>query len=247
VSDHEHLDPDLDPEQEARVRALLADLGSAPDVARMPPSVAARLEDTLDSLVAEQSAADVVPLRRRWAPRLAAAAAAVIVVGIGSVAVGHLGGSGSADTATSDGAAGGRAGTGSESFDSSAPSAGASAPEALTGEPAARLPHVTAATFDADVTRLLHRSPAPQRTTANQRRAAQDGAAGTSSPGSCPGPPTRGEETTEPVLYDGTRAVLVIHPAEGGRRLVEAYSCVGRVLDSTRVADPGVASPSPTP
>ena len=50
----EHLDPQQDPEQEERVRALLADLGSAPDAASMPPEVAARLDETLAGLVAER-------------------------------------------------------------------------------------------------------------------------------------------------------------------------------------------------
>ena len=79
----EHLDPQQDPEQEERVRALLADLdprrrrvdatrGGGP--ARRDPRRACRR-------ARGQTAADVVPLRRRWAPRAAAVAAAVIVMG----------------------------------------------------------------------------------------------------------------------------------------------------------------------
>src|SRR6478672_12026110 len=86
-------DEHLDPEQEELVRALLAELGSAPDAASMPPDVAARLDETLAGLVAEreEAPADVVPLRRRWAPRVAVAAAAVIVIGAGGVAAANLG------------------------------------------------------------------------------------------------------------------------------------------------------------
>jgi hypothetical protein len=261
MTDEHELDPELDPEQEERVRALLADLGTAPDAAAMPPEVAARLDETLASLVAEQSPADpavdaggaVVPLRRRWAPRLAAATAAVIVVGVGGVAVANLGGFGGSsakDTSSAGSAAGGNASSGAESLDSSAPAAPSGTPSALSGSLAARLPRVTAGTFEADVTRMLQRRPEPQRTSASERKAAQDGtdtASGKALIGSCTGPSTDSGETTEPVLYDGALSVLVIGPAEGGQRTVTAYSCDGRTLRSAHVPDPGVASASPTP
>ena len=95
--------PDLDPAQDARIRALLAELGSGPDGEPLPPEVAARLDDTLALLVAERGRAggarpedettadNVVPLRRRWLPRAAVAAAAVIVLGAGGVFVANLG------------------------------------------------------------------------------------------------------------------------------------------------------------
>jgi hypothetical protein len=260
MTDEHELDPELDPEQEERVRALLADLGTAPDAAAMPPEVAARLDETLASLVAEQSPADTpaetsgtaVPLRRRWAPRLAAAAAAVIVVGVGGVAVAKLGGFGGSsaeDTSSAGSAAGGNASSGTESLDSSAPAAPSGTPSALSGSLAARLPRVTDGTFEADVTRILQRQPAPQRTDANERKTAQDGAdtTGKGLIGSCTGPSTGSGETTEPVLYDGELSVLVIRPAADGQRLVTAYSCDGRALRSAHVPDPGVASASPTP
>src|SRR3954468_22545064 len=119
MNDEHDVEPysPLDPEQDARVRALLADLGTAPDAATMPTEVADRLEETLAGLAAErrESAAVVVPLRRRWAPRAAAVAAAVVVVGAGGVAAANLGvfggstsqGGSTADSATS-GDAGGR-------------------------------------------------------------------------------------------------------------------------------------------
>ena len=46
--------PTPGPEQDAEIRALLAELGSGPDGEEMPPEVAARLEDTLALLVAER-------------------------------------------------------------------------------------------------------------------------------------------------------------------------------------------------
>lgn len=99
MSEH---DPSLDPGQEQRLRALLADLGSgaARETDRLPPEVAIRLEDTLAGLVAEREAGkisgehtatgEVVPLRPRWMPRIAAAAAAVIVLGLGALTASNL-------------------------------------------------------------------------------------------------------------------------------------------------------------
>ncbi|MCW2820855.1 MAG: hypothetical protein JWR64_650, partial [Marmoricola sp.] len=81
-----------EPDVGARIRALLAGLGPGPEGETVPPEVAARLDETLARLVAERSedqqeavGADVVPLRRRWLPRLTAAAAAVIVLGVAGV------------------------------------------------------------------------------------------------------------------------------------------------------------------
>ena len=67
---------DAEGPDDARIRALLAELGSGPDGEPMPPEVSARLDDTLARLVAERGEqrptpaveqANVVPLRRRWA------------------------------------------------------------------------------------------------------------------------------------------------------------------------------------
>jgi len=250
-------DPAPTREQEERVRALLADLRSAPDAAVTPPDVAARLDETLAGLVAEreQESANVVPLRRRWAPRAAAAAAAVIVLGAGGVAAANLGVfDGTAkDTSTADSSAGGSS---AESLDGSATTA--PEPTAAPHAVAAPLPRVSAASFDADVTRLLQqRAPGGDDVT-NQRKAELGSGSGKAAV-ACPGPRTSDGSTTTPVLYDGARAVLVIHPAREGERLVEAWACGGgRVLDKARVTAPsagtdpsspetGLGSPSPTP
>ncbi len=112
-------DPGPDWDDNAHIRALLAELGAGPDGEPMPAEVAARLDDTLARLVAERetvtteaaaetrdasysdhdrdpgphlaASGDVVPLRRRWLPRLAAAAAAVVVLGAGGVAATNRG------------------------------------------------------------------------------------------------------------------------------------------------------------
>ena len=99
MNDEHESEPDdvtPDPEHDARIRALLAELGSGPDGEPIPPEVEARLDDTLALLLAQragtgsaaadehgadESTSDVVPLRRRWTPRAAVAAAAVIVLG----------------------------------------------------------------------------------------------------------------------------------------------------------------------
>ncbi|WP_027861154.1 hypothetical protein [Marmoricola sp. URHB0036] len=250
-------EPEPDREQEERVRALLADLGAAPDAAAVPPDVAARLDETLAGLVAEreQTPANVVPLRRRWAPRAAAAAAAVIVLGAGGVAAANLGVfDGTArDTSSADTSAGGSSAESLDGTTTTAPEP-TTAPNALS----AQLPRVRAASFDADVARLLQRR-APARDDAPNQRKSELGSGSGEAAATCPGPRTSHGSTTTPVLYDGTPAVLVVHPARAGERLVEAWSCGGgRVLDRARVPataagvdpsspDPGLASPSPTP
>ena len=154
-------DPDLDPAQDARIRALLAELGSGPDGEPLPPEVAARLDDTLALLVAERSraggarpedettAANVVPLRRRWLPRAAVAAAAVIVLGAGGVFVANLGQmSGTGLSSSSDSA---------EQVDRRGPGVGWGVELGLrtSGTGASLLPDLSAASFESDVTVLL--------------------------------------------------------------------------------------------
>ncbi len=78
-------DPDLTPDQDASVRALLA---SAKHTEATPPEVVARLDDVLAGLVSErrESHAPVVPLgarRRRVVSSALLAAAAVVVFGVG--------------------------------------------------------------------------------------------------------------------------------------------------------------------
>ena len=95
-------DRELDPEQEAHVRRLLAD---ARHTEPTPDAVVARLDRVLADLAGEPAReATVVRLadrRRRAATMLVAAAASVVaVVGIGAV-VSNTGGGGDAETAAS--------------------------------------------------------------------------------------------------------------------------------------------------
>jgi hypothetical protein len=256
MNENNQHDPELDPEQEARVRALLADLGTDPDAASVPPDVAARLDETLAGLVAErdETPANVVPLRRRWAPRVAAAAAAVIVVGAGGVAAANLGAFGghsdsSNSTSSTAGSAAGGSSSKSEALDGTATP---TSPSAVPGKIQAGLPRLAGASFDTDVARLLLRSRTNLDDSADsQRLAAQDDADGKTPAASCQGPSTSDGSASTPVLYDGTRAALVIHPAHDGKRLVEAWTCGGdRLLDSARIPtihEPGLGSPSSTP
>ncbi len=184
------------------------------------------------------------------------------MIGAGGVAAANLGVfNGTAnDTASSADSSAGGGSSSTESLDGAATTAPPSNPAAVPNALAARLPRVTAASFDTDVARLLQQRSPAQDSAANQRKSELGAAAGQAADTACPGPSTSDGSTTTPVLYDGTRAVLVIHPAQGGERLVEAWACGGdRVLDSARLpaspdatgqssaGDPGLGSPSPTP
>jgi hypothetical protein len=246
-------DPELDPAQEEQIRALLADLGASSEASTMPPEVAARLEETLAELVAErpETGSNVVPLRRRWLPRATAAAAAVIVIGAGGVAAANLlgGNDASSDSATAGSSSSDAGGaTSQESLGDTATDAPKTPPAARPSGLPLRLPRVTAASFDTDVERLLRRRDAASGDTSARQK---DRTSLQQYAGSCPGPAERGRSSTTPVLYDDTRAALLIHPAQGGDQLVEAWTCGGdRLLDSAVVpaaAAPGLASPSPSP
>ena len=155
---HEPGPDDFDDPEHAWVRDLLGDARVEEPV---PDDVVARLDQTLAALQAERAASrgpspdespTVVPLRRRLPSRLTAAAAAVIVLGAGGVAIAQLGGNGS----------GGSGATSSNAADSSAERAGsataspghpsAAAPEVLAGS---AVPRLRAAAFAADAARLM--------------------------------------------------------------------------------------------
>lgn len=265
MNDEHEPDPQLeeqpDPAEEARIRALLAELADEPDVASMPPEVAARLDETLAGLVAERedlapesSPTNVVPLRRRWARRSAAAAAAIIVAGAGGVAAanfGLLGDRSSGDSATAGSAS--KAETLDESTGS--PSAPGTAPEPANGLVDA--PTIRAESFEADVARLLQQdstlvdtSTGHERRGANRRESAEKGTTADSQ-GACPGPRTPRGAARTTVRYDGTLAVLLVRPARAGapdERIAEVWTCPGdRRLARTSVPVPRLASPSPSP
>ncbi len=242
----------------------------------MPPEVAARLDETLAELVAEREAAEdapseeashsnVVPIRRRWATRAAAAAAAVIVVGAGGVAVANLGVFGG--NAANDSTAGAGSSTSkAESLDSSAPPPAATPGDQSIAPAGGDVPALSAASFDADVTRLLRGREASLAALADKpnssedREAQQDAGGNYLRKSGCPGPAVTDGALATPVRYDAKVAVLLVHPASGGARLVDVWTCSGdRKLDSASVpvsdptsgqnspGDPGLGSPSSTP
>ena len=70
----------------------------------------------------------------------------------------------------------------------------------------------------------------------NSRENALPGAPGVLPSRACPGPEVTDGAAARQVLYDGRRAVLLVHPERGGRLLVEAWNCDGdRRLASTKI------------
>ncbi len=225
---------------EERVQALLGDLGSEQAPEPMPDDVAARLEETLAGLTAERTpqhptagsaatdrsttGSTVVPLHRRWGPRLAVAAAAVVVLGVGGVAVSNLGlldDSGGTSAGSTADSAGGEAGV-------------EQAPEALPA------PALSSTSFAADATALLRRTPA---LAAPPGAAARERSRALLPPPECPGPEQPRAATRTLVRLDGEPAVLLVRPERAGRRLVQAWTCDGaRTLASARLSS-GTLSP----
>ncbi len=252
-------DADADPEQDARIRALLAELGSGPDGEPIPPEVEARLDETLALLVTERDRAaggpgqieeeeattgNVVPLRRRWLPRAGAAAAAVIVLGVGGLAVANL--SNQSEQQSSSDSAGASAPEAESKTDSGAESKAGS--DSSTG--ATQLPDLSAGSFESDVSILLQgrasmlasegeaagEGDAADQPSPNGRETALPGAPGLLPSRDCQGPEVTDGAAARQVLYDGRRAVLLVHPERGGRLLVEAWNCDGdRRLASAKI------------
>jgi hypothetical protein len=262
-------DPDVDAEQDARIRALLAELGAGPDGEPIPAEVEARLDDTLALLIAERGRTaagpgqvgeddstpgskegNVVPLRRRWLPRAGAAAAALIVLGVGGLAVANFGNqSGQQSSSDSAGAsapeAESKADSGAESK-SGSKSGSKAGSDSSTG--ATQLPDLSAASFEGDVSILLQgraskltsegdaEGDGGDEPSPNNRENALPGAPGVLPSRACPGPEVTDGAAARQVLYDGKRAVLLVHPERGGRLLVEAWNCDGdRRLATTKI------------
>jgi hypothetical protein len=221
-------DRDLTPEEDARVRALLADLDVGLD-ARLPPEVAARLDDTLAGLVAEREpaaepVAEVVPLRARWLPAAAAAAAVVVVLGGVGVATGVFRSVSGDDAASQSTSAGGSSDTSDSAGGSSAEKAPSTAatPASPPAALAAEAPTLSTARFGPQVTALLRAAardgvPLGGDTSSQVQRRSPD----------CPGPAVTDGSTVRQVVLDGRAAVLVVHPARAGTSVAEAWSCDG--------------------
>ncbi len=182
----------------------------------------------------------MVPLRRRWMPRLAAGAAAVIVLGLGGITVANLGHPGSDDSATSSDAGGGTA------LQEQAPAESGS----KGGDTAVIMAagNLSSARFADGVRSVLREYPdlrPPSRLSARSEDSVPRVTPGASPPvmpsqnfkAVCPGPTVSDGSRSAYVDLDGEGAVLVVHPPKGTARLVEAWSCDGtRRLASTTVA-----------
>ena len=241
---------DLTPEQEARVARLLAD---ARVEEPMPPDVAARLDRVLEGLTGEpvappeQHQAPVIDLaarRRHRVRNLLAAAAVVVVAGVG---IGQL--VGSQDSSDDAGTAGG----GSDALESSEPrepglAQNGSADKAqpapgrhgeMTQEELRRLgepPHITTASFASDVRRLQDRPGV--RTDASSAYLDGSDLAARGMGYSCSGADF-GSGKLIAVHYNGSPAVLAYRPPSGETQTVDLLQCgSAQVLRSTTVPLP---------
>jgi hypothetical protein len=220
------------PEEELEVTRLLAE-AAGPEP--MPQPVADRLDAVLAGLVAEwdESSAPVsqLPLRRRW-PRMALAAAAVVVAGVavGSV-VNEAGVSPGADDASSGGQ--------SSAESASAPPGGGVAGDEAAGRatepgtdepPSPQLLALGPVTLhgdrlERDVRRLL--TGRPVRSAVPREMPEGHG-------------PCRPRSLTDgqrwvPATYDGRPAVLVTGPEQRDAVEASVHDCAGAVLASVRV------------
>jgi hypothetical protein len=236
-------DPAFDDPAFDDLRAFLADARATEP---MPADVAARLDETLASLQAERAApapvvpAPVVPLRRRLAPVLAAAAVAVVVGGVGIAQL--VGDNGAQRSVSADSAGSSEALTSAPS--ATAPSARAPHPATKGGDLAAfaAVPVFTRARFaDQVASPQIAALDAPAGSPGTDP--GTDTSSGTgSSPGEpptpaegrvpaavasgCAGPALPGTRSV-PILLDSQPAALVLHPVVDGEQLVEAWSCDG--------------------
>lgn len=221
-----------DPDEGAydELRALLREARVSEPI---PDAVSDRLEETLASLHAEQH---VVPLRRRWAPRLTTVAAAVVVLVVGGLGITEIVTSAGEDD---DGVAtSADAGAGVSGDTSSPETAEPAAPHAVDGSVAEVADELSSATFARDVARLMRTldrssagdtadledatSAAPPVTTAPyaRRPAASESEAACTEPGV-------GGAVTLTARLDGAPVTLVFRPPTASGQLVEAWACDG--------------------
>lgn len=245
-------DPEPSPQEEERVRRLLAD---ARHEAPLPEDVADRLDRVLARLAEEPSevtstkaAPSLVGLsgadidvarrrRRRRATSLLAAAAAVAVVGFGVARV--VTGGGGASTGSADSAAGGGGvadspAPASKSRSTPGPTASKNSADGsrvrnhirVQGYALAGVPRLRSTDFSADVTRVLRhrRRLAADSLTFKQLSRQSDQADARQEPFTCR-PASWGPGRLFPVTYDGAPAVLVERPSAGETRVVDLLQC----------------------
>ncbi|CAN5351924.1 hypothetical protein BH09ACT12_BH09ACT12_29240 [soil metagenome] len=244
-------DPEVTPEQEARLRRLLAEARHGDPV---PVDVAARLGRVLEALATEgpdpdsgHSLVDLAARRRRRVTTLLVAAAAVVVVGVG---VGQITRSGqgdaagsAADSAMVEGAADAPSGA-----DLSMPEDGLKPGDGAGGSPAQQAPGVpfTSSAQDGPAgprppVRLTSDAFAKEAVRYRDRRGVES-LLGSVIPGEdlsmsetfvCDAADW-GEGTLLAALYDGVPTVLAYRPVAGETQAVDLLRCgTGEVLRST--------------
>ena len=223
--------------QDAEIRALLAELGSGPDGenpsgGRCParghprPAGGRARARRADSRVAHRQRRTAAP---PLGPACAVAAAAVIVLGAGSVAVANLSNTSPMGQNCSADSAGESARASRTRPRTPLTRSGSSAD---TG--AAALPELGASSFASDVAMLLEgrarcspRRARCRRKSPQQKRAAPSRVRRSADVPCLPGSEGHRRRRPNQVQYDGRRAVLVIHPERAGRQVVEAWNCAG--------------------
>ncbi|HET7682598.1 MAG TPA: hypothetical protein VFK34_02890 [Marmoricola sp.] len=218
-------EPDFDDRSHEELRALLA---SARVEDPVPDDVAARLDETLAGL--RRGEAGVVPPRRRLAPRLLLAAAALALVGgVGTVFLQGPGAGGGSDTMTAQQAESSADDGAQERSGGDAGKPGGTSAESADG--IQDLATVRRDHLQADVARALAEHPVPLSGLAATPAVppARDADPTDQSATSCPGPsPVRGASII--VRYRGQPVALVVRPAtaeDPRRRTAELWTCSG--------------------
>ncbi len=246
-------EPTLDPDDDARIRRLLADARHAEP---MPDAVAARLDRVLADLSARRAAevaapaAEVVDLaarRRRTAGRLLVAAAAVVVAGVGiGQVVGSQQGEDSFSTtdtaaeAPADAQAGGGAAAETQADEDAGAGAEMAAPSAESqrnGEAAGAVVTIRSdhfgqdvrrarnltASFVASLTAVPTASAEPSPSESDTEGPATDAASAYAAP-TC-ATTAFGAGVALAATYDGAPAVLVLREPAGDVQVVDVYVC----------------------
>ena len=224
----EDSERELTPEEDARIRSLLA---SARASDRVPDDVASRLDSVLADLASGRAADDdrATPPRWRKGRMFLAAAASVAVVGLAAVNLPQLSGSNndamsSKSTSADDGSAG-----------SASDGSGKRAEAGGDTKIVARL-HTDS--FRGDVRRLLagdgRNRLAPSASPSSPAAPEQSQSDLTTT--SCVASPEPGVVRSRQVLLDGKPALLEVFAVRDGARVVRAVSCDGTAtLATTRI------------
>jgi hypothetical protein len=232
------------PEEEERVRRLLASAGPVP----MPEHVHDRLQRVVAELAAERDSGEApaataagtaaegtehVESGNRQAPRwprllVAAAVVAVLGIGVGVGVAAQLGGSGNGNSETSAGSASSAQGSRAGGAHSQQRSEGQGAvpSQTLSAREARAQSMLHRDSLRADVRRVAHFAP--------QLNAVQ----GSRAPRGCATPATRPGDQLFPVRLDGRKATLLLQAPKGGTRVARVYSCDDARTPTARTAVP---------